>query len=50
MEFVIFLNGYPPGPAAHDSAHEHGMPRCEIEGTIAADRSIPVRPTTAPVR
>jgi alkanesulfonate monooxygenase SsuD/methylene tetrahydromethanopterin reductase-like flavin-dependent oxidoreductase (luciferase family) len=38
MEFGIFLNGYLPGPAAHDSASEHEMLRREIEYTIAADR------------
>ncbi len=38
MEFGIFLNGYLPGPAAHDSASEHEMLKREIEYTIAADR------------
>lgn len=38
MEFGIFLNGYIPGPAAHDPAKEHEMLMREIEYTIFADR------------
>jgi alkanesulfonate monooxygenase SsuD/methylene tetrahydromethanopterin reductase-like flavin-dependent oxidoreductase (luciferase family) len=38
MEFGIFLNGYLPGPAAHNSAAEHEMLMREIEYTVAADR------------
>jgi len=38
MEFGIFLNGYLPGPAAHDSASEHVMLAREIEYAITADR------------
>jgi alkanesulfonate monooxygenase SsuD/methylene tetrahydromethanopterin reductase-like flavin-dependent oxidoreductase (luciferase family) len=38
MEFGIFLNGYLPGPAAHDSASEHEMLMREIAYTVAADR------------
>ena len=39
MEFGIFLNGYLPGPGAHNSACEHEMLMREIEYTIAADRN-----------
>ena len=38
MEFGIFLNGYLPGPAAHDPDSEHTMLTREIEYTIKADR------------
>jgi alkanesulfonate monooxygenase SsuD/methylene tetrahydromethanopterin reductase-like flavin-dependent oxidoreductase (luciferase family) len=38
MEFGIFLNGYLPGPAAHDTASEHEMLMREVEYTVAADR------------
>jgi alkanesulfonate monooxygenase SsuD/methylene tetrahydromethanopterin reductase-like flavin-dependent oxidoreductase (luciferase family) len=38
MEFGIFLNGYLPGPAAHDSQSEHEMLMREVAYTIAADR------------
>jgi alkanesulfonate monooxygenase SsuD/methylene tetrahydromethanopterin reductase-like flavin-dependent oxidoreductase (luciferase family) len=38
VEFGIFLNGYLPGPAAHDRDSEHTMLMREIEYTIKADR------------
>ena len=38
MEFGIFLNGYLPGPAAHDTGSEHEMLLREVEYTVAADR------------
>jgi alkanesulfonate monooxygenase SsuD/methylene tetrahydromethanopterin reductase-like flavin-dependent oxidoreductase (luciferase family) len=38
MEFGIFLNGYLPGPAAHDSASEHQMLMEEAEYVVVADR------------
>jgi alkanesulfonate monooxygenase SsuD/methylene tetrahydromethanopterin reductase-like flavin-dependent oxidoreductase (luciferase family) len=38
MEFGIFLNGYLPGPAAHDTDCEHEMLRREQEYVIQADR------------
>jgi alkanesulfonate monooxygenase SsuD/methylene tetrahydromethanopterin reductase-like flavin-dependent oxidoreductase (luciferase family) len=38
VEFGIFLNGYLPGPAAHDRDSEHTMLTREIEYTIKADR------------
>ena len=38
LEFGIFLNGYLPGPAAHDRDCEHTMLTREIEYTIKADR------------
>ena len=38
MEFGIFLNGYLPGPAAHDAASEHEMIKREIEYAIFADK------------
>jgi alkanesulfonate monooxygenase SsuD/methylene tetrahydromethanopterin reductase-like flavin-dependent oxidoreductase (luciferase family) len=38
MEFGVFLNGYLPGPAAHNSDAEHEMLRREIEYAITADR------------
>lgn len=37
MEFGIFLNGYLPGPAAHDSASEHEMLKRELEYVVHAD-------------
>jgi alkanesulfonate monooxygenase SsuD/methylene tetrahydromethanopterin reductase-like flavin-dependent oxidoreductase (luciferase family) len=38
MEFGIFLNGYLPGPAAHDRNAEHLMLMREMEYAIAADQ------------
>ena len=38
MEFGIFLNGYIPGPAAHDTWSEHTALMRETEYTILADR------------
>jgi alkanesulfonate monooxygenase SsuD/methylene tetrahydromethanopterin reductase-like flavin-dependent oxidoreductase (luciferase family) len=38
VEFGIFLNGYIPGPAAHDTGSEHTELMREIEYTIVADR------------
>ena len=38
MEFGIFLNGYLPGPAAHDTYLEHEMFRREAEYTELADK------------
>ena len=38
MEFGIFLNGYIPGPAAHDTYLEHEMFRREAEYTELADK------------
>jgi alkanesulfonate monooxygenase SsuD/methylene tetrahydromethanopterin reductase-like flavin-dependent oxidoreductase (luciferase family) len=38
MEFGIFLNGYLPGPAAHDTTAEHTMLMRELEYTQVADR------------
>src|SRR6266508_2365791 len=38
MEFGIFLNGYIPGPAAHDSQSEHTALMREAEYAIFADR------------
>jgi alkanesulfonate monooxygenase SsuD/methylene tetrahydromethanopterin reductase-like flavin-dependent oxidoreductase (luciferase family) len=38
VEFGIFLNGYIPGPAAHDSDSEHTELMREAEYTIVADR------------
>ena len=38
MEFGIFLNGYIPGPAAHDTHLEHEMFRREAEYTELADK------------
>ena len=37
MEFGIFIQGYLPGPDAHDSAAEHGMLLEEIEYVRCAD-------------
>ncbi len=37
MEFGLFLNGYLPGPAAHNSETEHEMLMREIEYSIHAD-------------
>ena len=38
MEFGIFLNGYIPGPAAHDRDCEHTALMRELEYTILADK------------
>ena len=38
MEFGIFLNGYIPGPAAHDTFLEHELFRREAEYTELADK------------
>lgn len=38
MEFGIFLNGYIPGPAAHDRASEHLMLQREMELAVKADK------------
>ena len=38
MEFGLFLNGYLPGPAAHNSAAEHVMLMREIEYSVHADK------------
>ena len=38
MEFGIFLNGYIPGPAAHDPASEHTALMREAEYVIHADK------------
>ncbi len=38
MEFGIFLNGYLPGPAAHDRTSEHEMLMRETEYVVHADR------------
>ncbi len=38
MEFGIFLNGYLPGPAAHDPDAEHLMLMREIEYAVLADQ------------
>jgi alkanesulfonate monooxygenase SsuD/methylene tetrahydromethanopterin reductase-like flavin-dependent oxidoreductase (luciferase family) len=38
LEFGIFLNGYIPGPAAHDTDTEHTELMREAEFTIVADR------------
>ena len=38
MEFGLFLNGYLPGPAAHDSESEHTMLMREMAYAIHADR------------
>jgi alkanesulfonate monooxygenase SsuD/methylene tetrahydromethanopterin reductase-like flavin-dependent oxidoreductase (luciferase family) len=38
MEFGVFLNGYIPGPGAHDSAWEHEHLMREAEYAIAADK------------
>lgn len=37
MEFGLFLNGYLPGPAAHDPASEHEMIMRELAYAIHAD-------------
>ena len=37
MEFGVFLNGYVPGPGAHDPGAEHEMLKREIEYAIVAD-------------
>jgi len=38
MEFGVFMNGYIPGPAAHDSASEHTALMREVEYSIFADK------------
>ena len=38
MEFGIFLNGFLPGPAAHDPKSEHQMLMDEISYVVTADR------------
>jgi len=38
VEFGVFLNGYVPGPAAHDPASEHLSLMREVEYAIAADK------------
>ncbi|HEY2428432.1 MAG TPA: LLM class flavin-dependent oxidoreductase [Acidimicrobiales bacterium] len=38
MEFGIFLNGYLPGPAAHDSESEHRMLMEELNYVVVADK------------
>ena len=38
MEFGLFLNGYIPGPAAHDTECEHAAIFAEAEYTIFADK------------
>ncbi len=37
MEFGLFLNGYLPGPAAHDPESEHTMLMRELEYAVHAD-------------
>ena len=37
MEFGIFLNGYLPGPAAHDTDLEHDMFPLDAEYTELSD-------------
>lgn len=37
MEFGLFLNGYIPGPAAHDRESEHTMLMRELEYAVHAD-------------
>jgi len=38
MEFGIFLNGYLPGPAAHDTGAEHRMLMEELNYVVVADK------------
>jgi len=38
MEFGIFLNGYIPGPGAHDTQWEHRQLKGEAEYAIFADK------------
>ncbi len=38
MEFGLFLNGYLPGPAAHDSESEHTMLMRELQYPVHADK------------
>jgi alkanesulfonate monooxygenase SsuD/methylene tetrahydromethanopterin reductase-like flavin-dependent oxidoreductase (luciferase family) len=38
MEFGVFMNGYLPGPAAHDPASEHTMLMREAEYAVFADQ------------
>ena len=37
MEFGLFLNGYLPGPAAHDPESEHTMLMREMDYAVLAD-------------
>lgn len=37
MEFGLFMNGYLPGPAAHDPASEHAMLTTELDYAVHAD-------------
>ena len=39
MEFGIFMNGYHPGPGAHDTEAEHTLLRRELDYCVAADRA-----------
>ena len=39
MEFGVFLNGFLPGPAAHDPAAEHDMIMQEMAFVVTADRN-----------
>jgi len=38
VEFGVFLNGYVPGPAAHDTESEHLALLREVEYAVAADK------------
>ena len=38
MDFGVFLNGYVPGPAAHDTETEHLSLMREVEYAVAADK------------
>lgn len=38
MEFGIFMNGYHPGPGAHNSAAEHSLLMQELQYAIHADK------------
>ena len=38
MEFGLFLNGYLPGPAAHDTESEHTMLMRELQYPVHADK------------
>ena len=39
MEFGLFLQGYVPGPAAHDTDREHEAFLREVELVVLADRT-----------
>jgi alkanesulfonate monooxygenase SsuD/methylene tetrahydromethanopterin reductase-like flavin-dependent oxidoreductase (luciferase family) len=39
VEFGIFMNGYHPGPGAHDSDAEHTLLMRELDYCVAADRA-----------